>query len=124
MPRMNSLSEDSAVTSRRQERRVPMRLLVLGLGVSALLMLVLGALVVLALMRVWGGEVGMVHAALVLTAFFTGVMVLIAAALGWHAGVRLTRQRQVGVEALDPHVHGCSRQSVKSSASSARCPRA
>lgn len=93
MPRMNSLSEDSAVTSRRQERRVPMRLLVLGLGVSALLMLVLGALVVLALMRVWGGEVGMVHAALVLTAFFTGVMVLVAAALGWHAGVRLTRQR-------------------------------
>lgn len=93
MPRMNSLSDDSALTSRRQERRVPMRLLVLGLGAAALLMLTLGALVVLALMRVWGGEVGIVHAALVLTAFFTGVMVLVAAALGWHAGVRLTRQR-------------------------------
>ncbi|RZI98753.1 MAG: hypothetical protein EOP39_26590 [Rubrivivax sp.] len=28
-----------------------------------------------------------------LTAFFTGLLVLVAAALGWHAGVRLTRQR-------------------------------
>lgn len=93
MPRMNSLSEDSVQTPRRQERRLPMRLLVLGLGVAAALLLVLGALVVLALTRAWGGEVGMVHAALVLTAFFTGVMVLVAAALGWHAGVRLTRQR-------------------------------
>jgi signal transduction histidine kinase len=89
---MNSLSDDSA-PSRRLERRLPMRLLVLGLAGAALLMLLLGALVVLALMRVWGGEVGLVHAALVLTAFFTGVMVLVAAALGWHAGVRLTRQR-------------------------------
>lgn len=93
MPRMNSLSEDSALTSRRQERRLPMRLLVLGLAAAALLLLALGGLVVMALMRVWGGEVGLVHAALVLTAFFTGVMVLVAAALGWHAGVRLTRQR-------------------------------
>jgi signal transduction histidine kinase len=92
MPRMNSLSDESA-PSRRLERRLPMRLLVLGLVGAALLMLLLGALVVLALMRVWGGEVGLVHAALVLTAFFTGVMVLVAAALGWHAGVRLTRQR-------------------------------
>lgn len=89
---MNSLSDDSA-PSRRLERRLPMRLLVLGLAGAALLMLLLGTLVVLALMRVWGGEVGLVHAALVLTAFFTGVMVLAAAALGWHAGVRLTRQR-------------------------------
>ncbi|WP_457423880.1 sensor histidine kinase [Roseateles sp. P5_E7] len=89
---MKSLSDDSA-PSRRLERRLPMRLLVLGLAGVALLMLVLGTLVVLALMRVWGGEVGLVHAALVLTAFFTGVMVLVAAALGWHAGVRLTRQR-------------------------------
>lgn len=70
-----------------------MRLVVLGVVASGLLMLVLGTLVVMALMRVWGGEVGLVHAALVLTAFFTGVMVLVAAALGWHAGVRLTRQR-------------------------------
>lgn len=93
MPRMNSLSDDSALTPRRQERRLPMRLVVLGLGGAALLMPVLGTWVVLALMRVWGGEVGLVHAALVLTAFFTGVMVLVAAALGWHAGVRLTRQR-------------------------------
>lgn len=93
MPRMNSLSEDSVLTSRRQERRLPMRLLVLGLGAAALLLLALGTLVVLALTRVWGGEFGMVHAALVLTAFFTGVLVLVAAALGWHAGVRLTRQR-------------------------------
>ena len=90
---MNSLSEDSSLTPSRQERRLPMRLLVLGLGAAALLMLVLGSLAVLALMRVWGGDVGLVHAALVLTAFFTGVMVLVAAALGWHAGVRLTRQR-------------------------------
>jgi signal transduction histidine kinase len=89
---MNSLSDDSA-PSRRLERRLPMRLLILGLAGAALLMLLLGTLVVLALMRVWGGEVGLVHAALVLTAFFTGVMVLVAAALGWHAGVRLTRQR-------------------------------
>ena len=89
---MNSLSDDSA-PSRRLERRLPMRLLILGLVGAALLMLVLGTLVVLALTRVWGGEVGLVHAALVLTAFFTGVMVLLAAALGWHAGVRLTRQR-------------------------------
>jgi signal transduction histidine kinase len=89
---MNSLSDDSA-PSRRLERRLPMRLLVLGLAGVALLMLLLGTLVMLALMRVWGGEVGLVHAALVLTAFFTGVMVLVAAALGWHAGVRLTRQR-------------------------------
>ena len=70
-----------------------MRLLVLSLAGASLLLLLLGTLVVLALMRVWGGEVGLVHAALVLTAFFTGVMVLIAAAFGWHAGVRLTRQR-------------------------------
>jgi len=90
---MNSLSDDSALPSRRQERRLPMRLLVLALAAVSILMLVLGGLVVLALMRVWGGEVGIVHAALVLTAFFTGVMVLVAAALGWHAGVRLTRQR-------------------------------
>jgi hypothetical protein len=54
---MNSLSDDSA-PSRRLERRLPMRLLVLGLAGAALLMLLLGALVVLALMRVWGGEVG------------------------------------------------------------------
>lgn len=93
MKRMNSLSDDSALTSRRQERRLPMRLLMLTLATASILMLVLGGLVVLALMRVWGGEVGLVHAALVLTAFFTGVMVLVAAALGWHAGVRLTRQR-------------------------------
>ncbi len=93
MKRMNSLSDDSALPSRRQERRLPMRLLVLVLAAVSLLMLVLGGLVVLALMRVWGGEVGLVHAALVLTAFFTGVMVLVAAALGWHAGVRLTRER-------------------------------
>ena len=89
---MKSLSDDSA-PSRRLERRLPMRLLVLGLAGIALLMLLLGTLVVLALMRVWGGEVGLVHAALVLTAFFTGLMVLAAAALGWHAGVRLTRER-------------------------------
>ncbi|MBW8847060.1 MAG: hypothetical protein JF607_19000 [Burkholderiales bacterium] len=89
---MNSLSDESA-PSRRGERRVPMRLLVLSLAGASLLLLVLGTLVVLALMRVWGGEVGLVHAALVLTAFFTGVMVLVAAAFGWHAGVRLTRQR-------------------------------
>jgi signal transduction histidine kinase len=93
MIRMNSLSDDSALTPRRQERRLPMRRLVLALVAVALLLLALGGLVVLALMRVWGGEVGLVHAALVLTAFFTGVMVLVAAALGWHAGVRLTRQR-------------------------------
>ena len=93
MTGMNSLSDDSALTPRRQERRLPMRLLVLGLVAAALLLLLLGGLVVLALMRVWGGEVGLVHAALVLTAFFTGVMVLLAAALGWHVGVRLTRQR-------------------------------
>ncbi|MCE4554822.1 sensor histidine kinase [Roseateles cellulosilyticus] len=89
---MNSLSDDSA-PSRRLERRLPMRLVAAGLAGATLLMLVLGGLVVLALMRVWGGEVGLVHAALVLTAFFTGLMVLVAAALGWHAGVRLTRQR-------------------------------
>ncbi|MDR7335009.1 ATP-binding protein [Roseateles asaccharophilus] len=89
---MKSLSDDSAA-SRRLERRMPMRLLVLGLAAAALLMLLLGVLVVLALVRVWGGDVGLVHAALVLTAFFTGLMVLVAAALGWHAGVRLTRQR-------------------------------
>ncbi len=93
MKRMNSLSDDSALTPRRQERQLPMRLLMLALATVSILMLVLGGLVVLALMRVWGGEVGLVHAALVLTAFFTGVMVLVAAALGWHAGVRLTRQR-------------------------------
>ncbi|MBA4215852.1 MAG: hypothetical protein C0460_00810 [Methylibium sp.] len=90
---MNSLSDDSAITPRRLERRLPMRLLVLGLAAAVLLMLVLGTLVVLALIRVWGGEVGLVHGALVLTAFFTGVLLLVAAALGWHAGVRMTRQR-------------------------------
>lgn len=90
MPHMNSLSDDSTV-SRRLERRPSM--LALGLAGAALLMLLLGTLFVLALMRVWGGEVGLAHAALVLTAFFTGVMVLAAAAFGWHAGVRLTRQR-------------------------------
>ena len=93
MPRMNSLSDDSALSPGGPERRLPMRLLMLGLAAASLLMLVLGSLVVLALMRVWGGDVGLVHAALVLTAFFTGVMVLVAAALGWHVGVRLTRQR-------------------------------
>jgi signal transduction histidine kinase len=89
---MNSLSDDSAL-ARRLKRQVPMRMLVLGLAAISLLLLLLGTLVMMALMRVWGGEVGLVHAALVLTAFFTGVLVLIAAALGWHAGVRLTRQR-------------------------------
>jgi signal transduction histidine kinase len=92
MNRMKSLSDDS-VPSRRLERRLPMRLLVLGLALAALLMLALGAMAVLALMRVWGSEVGLAHAALVLTAFFTGLLLLVAAALGWHAGVRLTRQR-------------------------------
>jgi len=89
---MKSLSDVSA-PSRRLERRLPMRLLVLGLAGVALAVLLLGTLAVLALMQVWGGDVGLVHAALVLTAFFTGLMVLAAAALGWHAGVRLTRQR-------------------------------
>lgn len=93
MNRMNSLSDDSSLTPRRFERRLSMRRLVLVLVAATTLLLALGGLVVLALMRVWGGEVGIVHAALVLTAFFTGVMVLVAAALGWHAGVRLTRQR-------------------------------
>lgn len=92
MTRMNSLSDDVA-PSRRSGRRLPMRLLVLGLAGAALVMLVLGTLVVMGLARVWGGEVGLLHAALVLTAFFTGVLVLVAAALGWHAGVRLTRER-------------------------------
>ncbi|RZJ07744.1 MAG: hypothetical protein EOP39_15620, partial [Rubrivivax sp.] len=63
---MNSLSDDSA-TSRRLERRLPMRLVVLGLAGASLVMLVLGGGAVLALMRVWGGDVGLVHAALVLT---------------------------------------------------------
>ncbi len=89
---MNSLSDDSA-PSRRLQRRPPMRLVMAGLAVAGLLMLALGTLVVLALLRAWGNEVGLVHVALVLTAFFTGVLVLAAAALGWHAGVRLTRQR-------------------------------
>lgn len=89
---MNSLSDDSAA-SRRPERRLPMRLMVAGLAGVALLMLVLGTLVVLALTRAWGSEAGLVHAALVLTAFFTGLLLLVAAALGWHAGVRLTRER-------------------------------
>ncbi len=89
---MNSLSDDSA-PSRRPQRRLPMRLVMAALAGAGLLMLVLGTLVVLALVRVWGGDVGLVHVALVLTAFFTGVLVLVAAALGWHAGVRLTRQR-------------------------------
>ena len=93
MPGMNSLSEDSALPPHRQERRLPMRMLVLGVAVAALLLLALGTVAVMALMRVWGGEVGIAHVALVLTAFFTGVLVLVAAALGWHAGVRLTRQR-------------------------------
>lgn len=90
---MNSLSDDSALSPRRTERRLPMRLVMLGLVLASLLMLLLGTGVVLALTRFWGGEAGLVHAALVLTAFFTGVLVLVAAALGWHAGVRLTRQR-------------------------------
>jgi signal transduction histidine kinase len=89
---MNSLSDDSA-PSRRPQRRLPMRLVMAGVAVAGLLMLTLGTLVVLALVRAWGNEVGLVHVALVLTAFFTGVLVLAAAALGWHAGVRLTRQR-------------------------------
>jgi signal transduction histidine kinase len=89
---MNSLSDDSA-SSRRLQRRPPLRLVMAGLAVAGLLMLALGTLVVLALLRAWGNEVGLVHMALVLTAFFTGVLVLVAAALGWHAGVRLTRQR-------------------------------
>lgn len=67
---------------------MPMRLLVLGLGALAL-----GTGGVLALMRLVSGEVELAHAAVVLTAFFTGLVVLVAAALGWHAGVRLTRQR-------------------------------
>jgi signal transduction histidine kinase len=89
---MESLSDDRTAP-RRLARGLPMRWLVLVVVLVALLLLVLGAMVVLALMQVWGGEIGLVHAALVLTAFFTGVMVLVAAALGWHAGVRLTRQR-------------------------------
>ncbi|MFG6465600.1 sensor histidine kinase [Roseateles sp. BYS87W] len=90
---MTSLSDDSAPLARREQRRVPMRLLVAGLALAVALMLAFGGLVVLALMRVWGGEVGLVHAALVLTAFFTGMLLLVAAGLGWHVGVRLTRQR-------------------------------
>lgn len=89
---MKSLSDDG-MPSHRLERRLPMRWLVVGLAAAALLVLALGVGLVLALLRVWGSEVGLAHAALVLTAFFSGLLVLVAAALGWHAGVRLTRQR-------------------------------
>lgn len=89
---MSSLSDDSPLP-RPQSRQRSARAWGLGLGLMAALLLVMGTLVVLALIRAWGGEVGLVHVALVLTAFFTGLMVLLAAALGWHAGVRLTRQR-------------------------------
>ena len=55
MTRMNSLSDD-VVPSRRPGRRLPMRLLVLGLAGTALGMLALGTLVVLGLAWVWGSD--------------------------------------------------------------------
>ncbi|PZP35044.1 MAG: hypothetical protein DI603_03955 [Roseateles depolymerans] len=89
---MNSLSDDG-VLARRPGRRLPMRVVALALAAALLVLLGLGMLAVMAMMRTLGHEVGLVHGALVLTAFFTGLTVLVAAALGWHMGVKLTRQR-------------------------------
>jgi len=89
---MNSLSDDR-VPARRMVRRPPTRVVALVLAAALLGLLGLGMLAVMALMRALGSDVGMVHGALVLTAFFTGLTVLVAAALGWHLGVKLTRQR-------------------------------
>ncbi len=89
---MNSLSDDR-VPARRMVRRPPTRVVALVLAAALLGLLGLGMLAVMALMRALGSDVGMVHGALVLTAFFTGLTVLVAGALGWHLGVKLTRQR-------------------------------
>src|SRR5690349_5961823 len=79
MPRMNSLS-DAGVGKRRWPRRGAALLLALTLGLVSLL---------LALRE--GSGAGLV--AIVVTAFGTAVLLLVVAAIGWHVGVRLTRQR-------------------------------
>jgi signal transduction histidine kinase len=92
MAAMESLSDDS-VLPRPRPGRGSLRTWAWALVLAVAGLLLLSLLAMLALMRVWGGEVGLVHTALMLTAFVTGLMVLIAAAVGWHVGVRLTRQR-------------------------------
>jgi len=81
---MNSLSEASASV-----RRLPRR------GAALLLALMLGgvafSLVLLLLALRDGTDLGL--AAIVLTALCTSLALLVVGALGWHVGVRLTRQR-------------------------------
>ena len=92
MSDMDSLSDNRTVP-RRSARRLPKGGSVLAVVAIGLLLLVLGTVLVLAVLQAWGVPVGTVHLALAMTAFFTALIVLTAAALGWHAGVRLTRQR-------------------------------
>jgi len=84
MPAMNSLS-DARDSSRRLPRRAAALSLALLLGVLAL-----GAGAWLVVLQDAGG---LSLAVLVLTAFCSGLLLLLVAGLGWHVGVRLTRQR-------------------------------
>jgi len=84
MTGMNSLSEASA-SLRRLPRRGAALLLVLILGGVAL------SLVAVLLALRDGSDLGL--AAIVLTALCTSLLLLAVGALGWHVGVRLTRQR-------------------------------
>jgi len=81
---MNSLS-DASVSTRRGPRRGAVLLLTLMLG-----LLVLG-LIGLLLFLEHGAGLGLVP--LVLTALATALLLLVVGALGWHVGVRLTRQQ-------------------------------
>ena len=81
---MNSLSE-----VRADKGRMPRR------GAVLTLIVLLGALALggMALLLQQQGGLGFGLAALMATALCTAMLVLFVAALGWHVGVRLTRQR-------------------------------
>jgi signal transduction histidine kinase len=89
---MNSLSDDK-VLARPRVWRQKWRVWAVALGLVLLLCLGLSVALVLALMQWWGHDVGFTHAALVLTSFLSSLMVLAGMALGWHVGVRFTRQK-------------------------------
>ncbi len=88
MRAMNSLTEARSTGLDRWPRRRAALLL------SVLVVLFGGlALGLVAMMLLQQGGVGFGLAAMVLTALSTAVVLLLVAGLGWHVGVRLTRQR-------------------------------
>ena len=100
MRRMNSLTEASSTGAGRWPRR---RAVLLAWTLGALLGVVSLGLLGLGLLLGDGDNLG--PAALLLTALSTAVVLLLVAALGWHVGVRLTRQR-LGEALREARLHG------------------